>query len=169
MLNAAFFTKGEHEVKWDALTNPSWTRPGEPVPPGEYTWSALTHPGLGLKLRGWAANGGVAPWDSADGKGNWGGDHGIPVTVATDSTQVYLGWNGAEAGRAVLACDLKGRVLWGNNRGGIAGVKAVAADAGVLYVLGGFVRTGRGRREFVQAEFKRRQLPAMGIHRQRRS
>ena len=137
LLNAAFFTKGKHIVNWDGLTTPSWTRPGEPVPPGEYQWSALTHTGIGLKLRGWAANGGVAPWDSADGKGNWGGDHGVPVAVATDDQQVYLGWSGAEAGKAVLACDLEGRPQWGNNRGGIAGVKGLAASAGVLYVLGG--------------------------------
>ncbi len=137
LLNAAFFTKGKHTVNWDGLTTPSWTRPGEPVPPGEYRWNALTHTGIGLKLRGWAANGGEAPWDSADGKGNWGGDHGLPVAVATDEQHVYLGWNGAEAGKAVLACDLEGRVQWSNNRGGMAGVKALAADAGVLYVLGG--------------------------------
>ena len=137
LLNTVFFTKGKHEVKWDGLTTPSWTRLGEPVPAGGYTWSALTHSGIGLKLRGWAGNGGIAPWDSADGKGNWGGDHGIPSSVATDETQVYLGWSGAEAGKSLIACDLKGHVLWGNNRGGIAGVKALAADGGVLYVLGG--------------------------------
>jgi hypothetical protein len=137
LLNCAFFTQGQHEVKWDGLATWSWTRPGEPVPPGQYTWSALVHTGIGLKLRGWACNGGGAPWDSADGKGNWGGDHGVPVAVAADDRQVYLGWSGAEAGKSVLACDLQGRVQWSNNRGGMAGVKALAADAGVLYVLGG--------------------------------
>ncbi len=137
LLTTAFFTKGRHEVKWDGLSTWSWKHPGEPVPAGDYSWSALTHPGLGLKLRGWAANGGVVPWDSADGRGNWGGDHGIPSAVATDEKQVYLGWTGAEAGKSVLACDLDGRVLWSNNRGGIAGVKALASDGRVLYVLGG--------------------------------
>ncbi len=139
LLNCAFFTQGQHEVKWDGLTTWSWTRPGEPVPPGQYTWSALVHTGIGLKLRGWACNGGQSPWDSPDGKGNWGGDHGVPVAVTADDRQVYLGWNGAEAGKSVLACDLQGRVQWSNNRGGMAGVKALAADAGVLYVLGGNV------------------------------
>ena len=137
LLNGAFFAKGPHTVQWDGLTDWSWTRPGEPVSPGEYTWRALVHPGMGLKLRGWACNGGVTPWDSPDGQGNWGGDHGIPAAVAADDHQVYLGWSGAEAGKAVLACDLQGRVLWSNNRGGIAGVKALVAQGGVLYVLGG--------------------------------
>lgn len=137
LLNAAFFTRGKHTVKWDGLTTPSWTRPGEPVPPGQYQWSALTHTGIGLKLRGWAGNGGSVPWDGADGAGNWGGDHGVPVAVATEGQQVFLGWSGAEAGKALLACDLAGKPQWGNNRGGIAGVKGLAVNAGVLYVLGG--------------------------------
>ena len=72
LLNCAYFAKGPHTVQWDGLTDWSWTRPGEPVPPGEYTWRALVHAGIGLKLRGWACNGGTTPWDSPDGKGNWG-------------------------------------------------------------------------------------------------
>ncbi|MDB6155604.1 MAG: hypothetical protein JWL90_4057 [Chthoniobacteraceae bacterium] len=137
LLNAAFFTQGKHTVKWDGLTTPSWTRPGVPVATADYQWNAITHTGIGLKLRGWAANGGVAPWDSADGAGNWGGDHGVPVAVATEGQQVFLGWNGAEAGKSVLACDLEGKPKWGNNRGGISGVKGLAVSTGVLYVLGG--------------------------------
>ncbi len=136
LLNAAFYAKGAHEVKWDGLTTPNWNVPGQPVPPGDYVWSALSHAGIGLKLRGWAANGGAAPWDSGPGT-NWGGDHGVPSAVATDDKQVYLGWSGAEAGKAVVACDLQGKVLWNNNRAGISGVKALASDSGVVYVLGG--------------------------------
>ncbi len=137
LLTCAPYPKGHHTVKWDGLTTWSWTKPGEAVAPGSYTWSAIAHTGLGLKLRGWAANSGAAPWDSDDGRGNWGGDHGVPVTVAADATLVYLGWNGAEAGKSILATDTEGRVLWTNNRAGICGVKFLAADNGVLYVLGG--------------------------------
>ena len=139
LLNSTFFAQGKHTVKWDGLTTPSWTRPGEPVPAGKYEWNALTNTGIGMKLRGWAANGGVAPWDSADGAGNWGGDHGLPVAVTTEGQQVFLGWNAAEAGKSVLACDLDGKPQWGNNRGGISGVKSLAVHAGVLFVLGGNV------------------------------
>lgn len=137
LLTCAPFPKGHHHVNWDGLTNWSWTRPGEPAPAGDYTWSAIAHQGLGLKLKGWADNSGKTPWDSEDGLGNWGGDHGIPFAAATDATQVYLGWNGAEAGKSVLALDLEGHVRWTNNRAGISGVKALAAEGGVLYVLGG--------------------------------
>ncbi len=137
LVNGVFYTKGKHTVPWDGLTNWSWTRPGEPVPAGDYSWSAIAHREFSLQLRGWADNGGKAPWESADGRGNWGGDHGLPSAVATDERQVYLGWSGAEAGKSVLACDLEGRVLWSNNRGGIAGVKGLAAGNGAVFVLGG--------------------------------
>jgi hypothetical protein len=137
LLNSAFVTKGKHETKWDGLTNLSVTVPGEPVAAGAYTWDALWNPGIGLRLRGWADNGGSAPWDGPTGKENWGGDHGTPNSAAADSKQVYLGWTGAEAGKAVVATDLNGSVIWANNRAGIAGVSALAADDGVVYILGG--------------------------------
>lgn len=137
LLTCAPYSKGRHTVKWDGLSTWSWTRPGELLPPGDYTWNAVAHTGLGLRLRGWAANSGKTPWDSDDGKGNWGGDHGVPVAVAADDSQVYLGWNGAEAGKSVLATDSDGHVLWSNNRAGICGVKSLAAADGVVCVLGG--------------------------------
>jgi len=136
LLNGAFYTKGRHEVLWDGLTTPNWNMPGQPVAPGTYTWSALLNTGIGLKLRGWAANGGTTPWDNGANT-NWGGDHGIPVAAATDKSQVYLGWSMAEAGKALIGCDLNGNVKWSNNRAGIAGVKALVVDNGVVYVLGG--------------------------------
>jgi len=133
LLNAAFYAKGEHEVKWDGLTTPIWRQPGEPVPPGQYTWEAIAHTGIGLRLRGWASNGGV-PWDNGPST-NWGGDHGPPSSCATDGAQMYLGWSAAEAGRALLATDLEGNVKWSNTHGGIAGAPRVAVDGGIVYVL----------------------------------
>lgn len=136
LLNAAPYSKGAHEVKWDGLTTPNWKQPGEPVAPGNYSWSALYHGPIGLKLRGWAANGGNAPWSNGNGT-NWGGDMGLPVATASQGGRVFLGWSGAEAGYALVATDLGGNVQWSNKRGGIAGVKALAVDGDVLYVLGG--------------------------------
>jgi sugar lactone lactonase YvrE len=140
LLNSAFYTKGKHEVKWDGLTTPNWRTPGEPVPAGEYTWRALTHSGLGLRLRGWACNDGKAPWDGPSGKDNWGGDHGQPVSAASDPAgsgtggkQVYLGWSGAEAGKALVACDGDGNVVWRCSRQGMSGAMLMAADAGTVY------------------------------------
>ena len=136
LLNAAFYSRGEHEVKWDGLTTPGWKKPGEPVAAGEYSWRAITHKGLGLRLRGWAANGGELPWNNGP-ETNWGGDHGVPSSAASDGKQVYLSWSGAEGGSALVATDGEGKVKWKNSRGGISGVKALDEDGGVLYVLGG--------------------------------
>ncbi|MBM4020430.1 MAG: hypothetical protein FJ288_19285, partial [Planctomycetes bacterium] len=133
LLTCAFFAKGEHEVKWDGLTTPYWRTPGQPVEPGAYTWKAIAHKGIGLRLRGWACNGGSAPWDSSL-TSNWGGDHGVPFSCATDGEKVYLGWTGAEAGKALLACDLQGNVQWKHTHGGMGGAEVVAVDGGIVYV-----------------------------------
>ena len=136
LLTCGFFAKGEHEVEWDGLTTPYWRTPGEPVAPGEYSWKAIAHPGIGLRLRGWACNGGSAPWDSSP-TSNWGGDHGVPSACTTDGEKVYLGWTGAEAGKALLACDLQGKVQWKHTNGGIGGAEVVAVDGGIVYVNDG--------------------------------
>ena len=131
LLTAAFMTRGKHEVRWDGLTTWSVNRPGTPVAPGEYAWEALWHKGIGLRLRGWAHNAGRAPWD--DGAGNWGGDHGVPVDAAAEADGVVLGWNGAEAGQAVVGTDLAGNVRWRNTRFSMTGVTHVAIDGGTFY------------------------------------
>lgn len=137
LLNDAFYTAGEHTVMWDGLGSWSARQPGDTLEPGAYSWKAIWHKGIGLRLTGWACNGGIAPWDGATGKENWGGDHGSPIAAAADGSRVYLGWSGAEAGKALLCVDKKGNVQWSNNRAGISGVKAMASDGKVVYVLGG--------------------------------
>ena len=132
LLSTAFMTKGEHMVKWDGLTTPSVRRPGQGVLAGDYTWRAIYHTGIGLRLRGWACNAGNAPWDNGPST-NWGGDHGVPSDCATDGNMVFLSWSGAEAGQAVVACDLDGNVKWKNTRFAMTGVKFVAADGGRFY------------------------------------
>jgi outer membrane protein assembly factor BamB len=134
LLTCAFYAKGEHEVKWDGLTTPYWRTPGEPVKAGDFTWKAIAHKGIGLRLRGWADNGGSAPWESSL-TSNWGGDHGVPITCTTDGEKVYLGWTGAEAGKAVVACDLQGNVQWKHLHGGMGGTEVVAVDSGIVYVI----------------------------------
>ena len=135
LANCEKMSKGHHELKWDGLSTPNWKRPGEPVPAGTYQATALVHKGIGLRLIGWAANSGQTPWDYPARTGNWGGDHGTPTAVATDGEKVYLGWTGAEAGKALVACDLDGRPVWNHTRGGIGGAQALAVDSGIVYVL----------------------------------
>ena len=135
LLNCEPFPKGIHQVKWDGLTTPIWRRLGDPVPAGTYNWEAIHHKGIGLRLRGFACNGGATPWDYPPGTGNWGGDHGVPVTAAAAGARIYLGWSGAEAGKALLACDLQGAVQWNNAHGGIGGAQMVAVDGDTVYVV----------------------------------
>ena len=134
LLAGAAMGKGQHTVLWDGLTTPNAHQPGQPVPPGLYTWQAITGPALGLKLRGWADNAGSAPWDNGPTTG-WGGDEGDPSTAASDGQQVYLGWSGAEAGKTLVATDTQGNVKWKNIRGGFGGADFLSAADGVVYVL----------------------------------
>ena len=136
LLNCAFYTAGAKKVKWDGLTTGVWKVPGRPVSPGKYTVHGIWHKGIGLRLRGFACNGGSAPWDNGD-KTNWGGDHGNPSDVAAAADKVYLGWTGAEAGRAMVACDLEGNVQWKNSRTSMSGSPLVAAGGGRAYGLHG--------------------------------
>ena len=137
LLNAEFRNQGRNEVSWDGLDNPLFKKPGDVLPAGSYTWRGIWHQGIGLRLRGWACNGGNAPWDNGPTT-NWGGDHGMPTAAAADGDTVYLGWNGSEAGRALVACDLDGNVKWKHTRGAFGGVLFVAADGGTVFAVDGF-------------------------------
>ena len=132
LLGAAYYDKGPQEVLWDGLTTPVWRTPGTIVPPGDYTASAIWHKGIGVRLRGFACNGGRAPWNNGPTT-NWGGDHGAPVAVASDGEKVYIGWSGSEAGKALVVYDPKKGVVWKNSRSGIASCRLVAAGDGVVY------------------------------------
>lgn len=134
LLGGEFFTKGQHEVMWDGLGQQHWSLRGSPVAAGEYTWEALHHSGLNLRLRGWANNAGIAPWDNGRDT-NWGGDHGAPSSVVVGKNQVYLGWSGAESGSALIACNMDAKKQWGNTRGGIGGAVHVGIDGNILFVL----------------------------------
>ena len=133
LLNSAFFTKGRQTVKWDGLATPWLRTPGKPVEAGSYTWEGMWNPGLNLRFRGWACNDGKTPWD-ADATSNWGGDHGPPTECHFDGKRMYLGWNAAEAGKALLCVDLDAKVQWRHVRGGIGGAQMITvADGRVIY------------------------------------
>jgi len=136
LLTCDFQTKGKKKLQWDGLTTPGCKRPGEPVPAGKYTWKAIFHTGIGLRFRGFACNGGSVPWDNGPGT-NWGGDHGVPVTCAADGEKVYVGWSGAEAGKAMVALDLEGNVTWNQSRSAMSGCSQIAVDGATVYGMNG--------------------------------
>lgn len=137
LLACAFYTKGEHTVKWDGLTTMSVRKPGEPLPEGDYKWEAIYHTGIGLRLRGWAGNSGKA----LGGNQVWGADHGNAHAAASDGNQVYLGWGAGEGAKPLQASDTEGNIKWKNVRGGIAGAGPIACDGKTVYAynsVGGY-------------------------------
>jgi len=138
LLTAEAMAKGKHEVKWDGLTTPAWTTPGTAVDPGEYTWSAIYHTGIGLRLRGWAYHGPSDPWDVSP-TSYWGGDQALPIAAETDDEKIYLGWAGSEAGKALIALDLDDNVLWAAGYH-FNSACLIAADGDVVYYAGGGIK-----------------------------
>jgi len=133
LVNAEFLKKGTHGIPWDGLTNPAWKTPGTPVPPGTYTWSAIWHKGVNLKLRGWAYHGSSDPWDVSPAT-YWGGDQALPISCHAAGERVYLGWAGSEAGKALVALDLDGNVQWAAGQH-FNGCVFIASDAESVYYV----------------------------------
>ncbi|HUT58089.1 MAG TPA: hypothetical protein VM238_14315 [Phycisphaerae bacterium] len=131
LLSGEPMAKGEHTVAWDGLTTPVWRTPGRPVPPGTYRWHAIWHPGIDLRLKGWACHGSSDPWDNGPTT-YWGGDQALPVACATDGERVYLGWAGSEAGKAFVACDLDLNVQWASGQH-FNGAVLIACDGPNVY------------------------------------
>jgi hypothetical protein len=138
-LTCHFYKKGRHKVEWGGRRNPIEDQPGEALPVGEYSWQAIWHRGIGLRLRGWAYHGPSDPWDVSP-TSYWGGDHGQPVAAEADEENVYLGWSGAEAGKALICMGPDDNVKWAAgfhfNSAGL-----IAADGDyVFYVSGDVVK-----------------------------
>ncbi|MFA6292412.1 MAG: hypothetical protein WC637_11550, partial [Victivallales bacterium] len=100
--------KGQKVVEWDGLDDS-----GIPAKSGKYEYKGVRHNGVGLKYLMTVNNPGTPAWQTEDGKGEWGGDHCPPQTVATDASGVYLGWPSAEDGNGIIGCDLEGKKRWG--------------------------------------------------------
>ncbi|MFA6290501.1 MAG: hypothetical protein WC637_01895, partial [Victivallales bacterium] len=90
LANIEKMRKGQKVVEWDGLDDK-----GAPAKPGKYEYKGLRHNGIGLKYLMSLNNPGTPAWQTDDGKGEWGGDHCPPQTVAADASGVYLGWPAA--------------------------------------------------------------------------
>ncbi len=96
------------KIDWDGLDDK-----GAPVKPGTYDFKGLRHKGVGLDYLMTFNNPGTPSWQTDDGKGEWGGDHCPPQTIAADDAGVYIGWPSAEDGNGIIGCDVNGKKLWG--------------------------------------------------------
>jgi hypothetical protein len=123
---------GPQTEKWDGLDDD-----GKPVPPGRYRLKALTHPGLKPRFVVAVHNSGNPPWATADGRGGWGGNHGMPVGAASGPDgHTYLLWTKSEADSFLIGVDQNGRKLWGSTMAFEFSNPntALAYDDGLLYI-----------------------------------
>ena len=88
---------GKNTVFWDGY---DWQ--GNPMPLGEYEWKSYASPGLKAVFLGAAGSGGDPSYPTPDGRGGWGGDHGLPIAVATDVSGTYFLWDNNEASKAFV-------------------------------------------------------------------
>ncbi len=126
---------GPLTLTWDGRDG--W---GNPLTPGAYHWGAYISPGLRAEYVGMAGTSGDPPYETENGRGGWGADHGPAVDVAADATGLYFLWLSAEAGRAIVKTDYAGNVLWRKNpfvEGGFGPLYAVAANGTSVFITFG--------------------------------
>ena len=59
----------------------AWTTRASRCPPGDYTWKGIYHQPITQKFLFSPHNSGQPPYETDDGTGGWGGDHGSPQDV----------------------------------------------------------------------------------------
>ncbi len=127
--------KGKLEVRWDGRD-----AFGRPLEPGNYTWSAYFHKGLKAEYQGGVGSSGRPFYNTADGRGAWGGDHSNPIDAAADGDSLYLLWPISESGRPLVKTTLDGKVLWRVNpfvSGGFGPFHALAVEGDIVYLVRG--------------------------------
>lgn len=140
LLSDAPFAAGEAVVDWDGRDDA-----GRPLPKGAYRWRGLVHAKeITANWQGALYSPGQPPWKQfarprgwnirESGAGGWLSDHVAPWSVYTDDRHVYLGCKIAEAGDAIVQCDLDGNKIWGNQWLGLSGAHAMCTESNVLYV-----------------------------------
>jgi hypothetical protein len=122
------FEAGQHDIDCS----------GPDIPAGRYSWKAVAYDRPAPDLMASIAAGTTDLRAPGELGLVAGGDEGPPCAVAADQNAVILGWRTARYGHEVVALDPGGRTLWAHHHGsGRAGVVALAAADGVVYVLGG--------------------------------
>ena len=104
----------------------------------EYRWGAYAHDGLDVVYAGTVGTSGNPPYDTRDGRGGWGGDHGPPVACAADATGRYFVWHMNESGRGIVKTDFDGNVVWRTMPfvvDGWGNYTCAAASGGRLYLV----------------------------------
>lgn len=134
---------------------------GNPVPTGTYRWRGISRPDeITANWLGAFYSPGVTPWKQhtrpggwnlrPSGAGGWLSDHAAPQCLYADDSYVYVGCKIAEAGDAIIQCDLDGRKIWGTLWLGLSGADAMCTEGDVLYVAaeGGWMGRRMGVNRF---------------------
>jgi hypothetical protein len=77
-----------------------------------YSWQAYLNDGIDVKYFGTVGTSGVPPYETRDGKGGWGGDHGPCSAAIADETGRYFIWYKNESSRVAIKTDFEGNVIW---------------------------------------------------------
>lgn len=135
LAGGVFLPKGEQTLWWSGLDDR-----GRLLPEGEYRWSGLVRPALGLRyaMTFYQPNA-EKPWNTGDGQGAWGPDHGKIEAIATAADgMIFLGGDSAEAGNGLFAVGPDGKKRWSVKN---AAINYLTYYDGLLYgyKLGGSV------------------------------
>ena len=125
---------GRVEVRWDGRD-----ALGFPCETGlDYRWGVYAHDGLDVVYAGTVGTSGEPPYETPDGTGGWGADHGPVVACAADDTGHYFVWHKSEQGRGIVKTDFGGKVIWRTTpfvRGGWNEYTAACAADGALWLI----------------------------------
>ena len=130
---------GKYTTYWDGRDQ--W---GFALKPGKYHWAAYFSHGLKIKLAGFVGSSGTPPYPTDDGKGGWGGDHGVPTAVAADDSGIYFGWTACEAQAGIVKIDYAGNTIWRRSpyvQGGGGPLRVLASNGKYLFAAYSGVRS----------------------------
>lgn len=134
LVGGEFRKAGATIVYWDGRD-----QYGFPMEIGrEYRWRAYMNDGVDVEYFGTVGTSGNPTYETKDGKGGWGGDHGPCVAAATDATGRYFVWHMSESGKAFVKTDFDGNVLWRSTPfvlGGYGAYTAATAAGKRLFVV----------------------------------
>ena len=94
---------GTTRIDWDGLDES-----GRVAAPGDYTWRAISHPGITPEYLFSFCNDGQPPWRTGSGRDMWGPDHTCLTAATAGETWTFLGGSCAESGYAMVAADETG-------------------------------------------------------------
>lgn len=115
-----------------------------------YRWEAYMNAGVGAEWFGTVGTDGTPPYETPNGKGGWGADHGPAIAAAADDTGRYFIWYTNESGRGIVKTDFNGNILWRSAPfvcGGFGDFTCGVATGGNLYVI--FDGLGRNKAKCV--------------------